>query len=519
MYEEYDYVVIGSGFGGSVSALRLAEKGYSVLVIEKGDWKNPEDFPKTNWDLKKWLWFPFFGFKGIFKLTFLRHLSVISGVGVGGGSLVYANTLPIPKDDFFKSGSWKGLTDWKNELLPFYQKAKEMLGVTQNPKLFDGDRYLGDLAKEIDKTEYFSATDVAVYFGDEEREVKDPFFNGEGPDRKGCDYCGRCMTGCPNNAKNTLDKNYLFLAQKRGVKILANNYVTNVIPYENGGYLIEYRKTGKYFSKKNQIKAKGIVFAGGVLGTVPLLLKLKKSGLPNLSDMVGKDVRSNNEALIFVTTPDKSINMSKGISIGSILHPSENSHIEPVRYGSGSGAWRVGTLPMVSEPKLLKRLSKLIFKLVKSPIQWLKIFTVSNFAERTIVLLYMQNLEGKLSMKKGKIVPKTSIQQGEAPSAFLPEAHKLANDYARLIKGKPMTFVLETLAGTPSTAHILGGSVIGEDRENGVIDANHRVFGYDNMFVCDGSAISANPGVNPALTITAMSERAMSLIPNKDIIK
>jgi len=517
MEDVYDYVIIGSGFGGSVSALRLVEKGYSVLLIEKGGWKKPEDFPKTNWNLKKWLWFPPFGFHGIFKLTFLRHLSVLSGVGVGGGSLVYANTLPIPEDKFFLSGSWKGILDWKKELSPFYEKAKKMLGVAKNPKLFDGDNYLSELSENIGKKESFSPTDVAVFFGDSEKKVPDPFFDGEGPDRQGCNYCGRCMTGCPNDAKNTLDKNYLYLAQKKGLKILANNYVTDVKPANEKQYIVEYRKTGKYFSKKRTIIAKGIVFSGGVLGTVPLLLKLKKTSLPNLSNMLGKDVRSNNEALIFVSTPDKSVDMSKGIAIGSILHPSENSHIEPVRYGSGSGAWRIGAMPMVSEPFLLKRLGKLIFSLFKEPIKWFKIYTVKNFAKQTIVLLYMQNLEGKLSMSKGSIVPKTTIQQGEAPSAFLPEAHKLAHDYAKKINGKPMTFILETLAGTPSTAHILGGCVIGEDINSGVVDKQHKVFGYDNMYICDGSTISANPGVNPALTITAMSERALSLIKNKSI--
>ncbi len=518
MRKEYDFVIIGSGFGGSVSALRLIEKGYSVLLIEKGDWKKPEDFPKTNWNLKKWLWFPPLGFKGIFKLTFLRHLSVISGVGVGGGSLVYANTLPVPKDEFFNSGSWKGILNWEKELTPFYKTAKYMLGVSKNPELFDGDNYLNKLSTLIGKESDFAPTDVAVYFGDSDKDTKDPFFNGEGPDRKGCDYCGRCMTGCPNNAKNTLDKNYLYLAQKKGLEILANNYVTDVKPIDNNRYSVVYRKTGKYFSKQKSVTTKGVIFSGGVLGTVPLLLKLKKSSLPNLSDMVGKDVRSNNEALIFVTTPDKSIDMSKGVAIGSILHSGKNSHMEPVRYGSGSGAWRVGTLPKVSEPKLGKRLFKLIISLVKSPIKWLKVLTVRNFAKQTIVLLYMQNLEGKLSMKKGSIVPKTSIQQGEAPSAFLPEAHDLANKYAKLVGGKPMTFVLETLVGTPSTAHILGGAVIGADKKSGVIDKNHKVFGYDNMYICDGSAISANPGVNPALTITAMSERAISKIQSKKIV-
>ena len=514
MEKKYDYIIIGSGFGGSVSALRLSQKGYSVLVIEKGSWKKPEDFPKTNWNLKKWMWLPPLGFKGIFKMTFFRHLSVISGVGVGGGSLVYANTLPKPKDHFFNSGSWKGILDWKNELEPFYDTAYKMLGATENPEFFDADLQLKKLADDISLSKKFETTKVAVYFGEENKEVPDPFFNGEGPARAGCNFCGQCMTGCPYNAKNTLDKNYLYLAQKYGAKILSDHFVTGVIPTEDG-YDILYRKTGKYFAKKKKLKTKGVVFSGGVLGTVPLLSKLKKTTLPDISDRIGHDVRSNNEALIFVTSTDKNIDMSKGVAIGSILNTSEHRHLEPVRYGSGSGFWRVGVLPMVSESVWWKRIIKLIAKLLKDPLKWLKVYTVRNFAKQTVVLLYMEDLEGKLKMKSGEFFPTTSLQDGNPPSAFLPEAHKLATDYAKNVKGKPLTFVLETLTGTPSTAHILGGCVIGKDKETGVIDKNHRIFGYDNLYVCDGSAISANPGVNPALTITAMSERAMSKIGEK----
>ncbi len=510
----YDYVIIGSGFGGSVSALRLAEKGYKVLVIEKGKWKKAQDFSKTNWNLPKWMWLPALGWHGIFKMTFFRHLSVISGVGVGGGSLVYANTLPKPKKVFFNTGSWKGLLEWEKDLLPHYQTAYKMLGATENPKFFDADLIL----KEISQNKVFEPTKVAVFFGEPEKTVSDPFFDGKGPDRAGCNFCGQCMTGCPHNAKNTLDKNYLYLAQQKNAEILAEHFVTDVIPQDDETYIVEYRKTGKYFSKKKQVRTKGIIFAGGVLGTVPLLLKLKKGNMPNLSDMVGKDVRSNNEALIFVTTPDKNIDMSKGIAIGSILNTSKHSHLEPVRYGNGSGFWRIGVLPLVTEKFWLKRLGKLLWQLVSEPLQWLKIYSISNFSKHTAVLLYMESLEGKLQLKKNLFNVNTKIQDGKAPSAFIPNAHKLAREYAKKINGKPMSFVLENLSGIPSTAHILGGAVIGKDKNLGVIDTNHQVFGYKNVYVCDGSAISANPGVNPALTITAMTERAMSLVEKKSKI-
>jgi len=510
----YDYIIVGSGFGGAVSALRLSEKGYSVLVIEKGEWKNGEDFPKTNWNIKKWIWWPFFGFKGIFKLTFLKHLSVISGVGVGGGSLVYANTLPKPKRHFFNSGSWKNILNWEKELEPQYEKAYQMLGAAITPELFDSDIFLKKLSKDIGKSNDFEPTKVAVYFGDSDKEVSDPYFNGEGPRRTACDFCGKCMTGCPNNSKNSLDKNYLYLAQNKGTEILANNYVTNVIPFEDG-YEVEFRKTGKYFANTQKVKSKGIVFAGGVLGSFPLLLKLKDSTMPNLSPMLGKDVRSNNESLIFVTTTDNKLEMNKGVAIGSILETGEHSHLEPVRYGSGSGFWRLWILPLITERNWIVRIVKLVLELAKTPLMWLKLITIKDFAKHTAVLLYMENLEGKLQLKKGIVGPKSTIQKGNSPSAFLPNAHDLARKYAKMVKGKPSAFMLEILAGIPSTAHILGGAVIGEDIETGVIDSSQKIFNYPNAYVCDGSAISANPGVNPALTITAMTERAMSLIKDK----
>ena len=511
----YDYVIIGSGFGGATAALRLSGKGYKVLVVEKGKWKKASDFPKTNWQLSKWLWLPGIGFRGIFKMTFFRHLSVISGVGVGGGSLVYANTLPKPKSQFFNSGSWQGLADWEKELAPHYQTAYKMLGAATVPKLFDADDVLHSVARKKHKSDDFEPTKVAVYFGESEKTVPDPFFDGKGPERAGCNFCGQCMTGCPYNAKNSLDKNYLHLAQQHGAEIIAGHFVTNVIPQKDGSYIVEYRKIGRYFGRKTQVKTKGVVFAGGVLGTVPLLLKLKRTTMPKLSDKVGYDIRSNNEALIFTTTPDKSYDMSQGVAIGSIVNISEHSHIEPVRYGRGSGFWRLGVLPLVTEKFWAKRLLKLLGQLMRHPLRYLKIYTVKDFAKQTTVLLYMESLEGTLRLKKSLFGTQTRKQKGNPPSAFLPDAHQWARDYAQEIGGKPMSFVLENLSGIPSTAHILGGAVIGKNKQEGVINDKQEVYGYPNVYVCDGAAISANPGVNPALTITAMTERTMGLIEKK----
>ena len=344
--KEYDYIIIGSGFGGSVSALRLAEKGYNILLIEKGKRYQPSDFPKTNWNLKKWLWLPSLRFFGFFKMTFLRHVAMISGVGFGGGSLVYANTLPRPRDEFFNSGNWSGLCNWKDELESHYQMAEKMLGATVNPKLFDSDIALKKVAEAFGKGEQFEPTKVAVFFGEPEKTVDDPFFNGEGPERSGCTHCGSCMTGCRQNAKNTLDKNYLYLAQKKGIDVLIEKQVVDVKPFKNidgsDGYIVTCRDSTSFLIKRKlTIKTKGVIFAGGVLGTVRLLLNLKNKYLPNLSNQVGKYIRTNNESLIFVSSTDTSKNFSEGVAIGSIFPVDENSHLEPVRYGSGSGFWKV----------------------------------------------------------------------------------------------------------------------------------------------------------------------------------
>ncbi len=518
---DYDYVIIGSGFGGSVSALRLSQKGYKVLVVEKGKWYKAKDFPKTNWNLRKWLWLPELRLFGIMKLTIFKHLAVLSGTGVGGGSLVYANTLPVPKSTFFKTGSWAELNDWENELKPFYDEALRMLGATQNPKLFDGDNGLKQVANNRNINENYSPTNVAVYFGEENVTKKDPFFGGEGPDRTGCNYCGACMTGCRNNSKNTLDKNYLHLAQKLGAEILAENEVYDVRPIGKSdgseGYEISIKSSTRIFSKARKIKAKGVVFSGGVLGTVKLLLKLKNKSLPNLSDKLGDDIRSNNETLVSVSTLDKDKDFSKGVAIGSILDTDENSHLEICRYGEGSNAWKLVHLPYVTGNNVFVRLGKILVAFFKSPLKYFKIYFKNSWAKKTVVLLFMQTLDSTLKFKRNSFGSmRSSMSTGKKPTPFIPESVKLVKEYAKAVNGVSTSFSLETLAGIPSTAHILGGAVMGRDNSVGVIDKNNLVFGYKNLFVIDGSMISANPGVNPSLTITAIAERAMGEIRQKE---
>lgn len=517
---EYDYVIIGSGFGGSVSALRLAEKGYKVLVIEKGKRLGAEDFPKTNWNLRKWMWMPKLGMQGLFKLTFFRHVAVLSGVGVGGGSLVYANTLPVPKSEFFNSGHWNGLENWEEELKPFYDLAKKMLGATKHPYTSISEKVMKELAERIGKPEAFDKTEVAVYFGKQDVTVPDPYFDGKGPTRTGCNQCGGCMLGCRYNAKNTLDKNYLFLAEQLGVKVIAEKEVFDVIPLSidgADGYEIHFKDSLSYFPKKDSVKAKSVIFSGGVLGTVDLLLKLKEKSLPNLSDKVGTGIRTNSESLIGVTSFDKDAVFSKGIAIGSIINIDESRHIEPVKYSDGSGFWRIFMAPMVQGGNIFTRFYRMVKDLFVHPITNLKAAFIDDWSKRSQILLYMESIDSTLSFKRNILGGlKSNLDTGPAPTAFNPKAQELANHVAEIINGKAMTLSTETLFGIPTTAHILGGACMGNNAQEGVIDKNNFVFNYKNMMVCDGAMISANPGVNPSLSITAISERAMSKIPNKE---
>lgn len=511
---DYDYIIIGSGFGGSVSALRLADKGYSVLVIEKGKWfSKPDDFPKTNWHLRKWLWNPRLGLQGFFKINFLRHVGVLSGVGVGGGSLVYANTLPIPGKEFFNSGSWSGLADWEKELQPFYVQAKQMLGATEHPYISRSEKVMQQLAKEMGDEQNFGKTEVAVYFGTPEQTVPDPYFNGKGPDRTGCKLCGGCMLGCRYNSKNTLDKNYLHLAQQLGVKIMAESEVLDVIPLsEDGseGYEIVFRNSLNRWSKKRQLKSKGVIFSGGVMGTMSLLLKLKQTSLPNLSNQLGKGVRTNSESLIGVTTREK-VSFSEGIAIGSIVHIDEHRSVEPVKYSEGAGFWRLFMAPMVKGKSFAGRLLNMVKAFFSHPVDYLKTAFVDDWSKRTQILLYMESIDSSLSFRKNSWGGlSSSVDSGPAPTAFNPQAQEIAKKVERIINGRAMVMSTEALFGIPTTAHILGGACMGADASKGVIDKNNNVFNYRNMMVCDGSMISANPGVNPSLSITAITERAMS---------
>lgn len=521
-----DYLIVGSGFGGSACALRLTEKGYRVLMLERGPELRAEDFPKTNWNLRRWLWAPRLGFRGLFVMRFFRHVTVLAGTGVGGGSLVFANTLPVPKSGFFKAETWAHLADWEAELAPHYREAQRMMGAVKTPFLTTPDRLLKQVAEKRGQAEAFESTHTAVYYGEPGVTVPDPYFGGAGPDRTGCIRCGACMTGCRHNSKNSLDKNYLYLARQRGLKLQADTEVVHIRPLEGGGYEVHATHgTHWYWRKRQTFRAKQVILAGGVLGTVELLLELKRrqDGLPKLSDRLGCGIRTNSESLIGVCAPDMKDDLSRGVAIGSILKTDEKSHLEMVRYGAGSGFFRLAMFPHVGgNPMGVVKVLKSIASLFRHPLLTLKVYTVADWAKKTMILLYMRNTEGTLRMRSKRSLRNplrfkmgSTLEGGEKPTANIPEATELAQEIAELSGGLAGSLVTEVATDIPTTAHILGGCCMGSDASSGVIDHRHRVFGYEGLYVVDGSAVSANPGVNPSLTILALAERAMSFIPPK----
>ncbi|MET0388854.1 MAG: GMC family oxidoreductase [Polyangiales bacterium] len=518
----YDYAIVGSGFGGSVSALRLTEKGYDVLMLEQGSELREQDFPKTNWDVKRWMWAPIFGWRGLFQMRTFSHVQVLAGAGVGGGSLTYANTLPIPKHGFYKSPAWSHLADWENELKAHYQTARRMLGAAPTDFLTPADALLKQMAAERGTPEAFEKPHVAVFMGEPGKQVPDPYFGGEGPERTGCLRCGSCMTGCRHGAKNTLDKNYLYFARKRGLTLHADTEVVHVSPRPEGGFRIRALQGRKYFDRKEVVyDAKQVVFSAGALGTNKLLLRLRedRTALPNLSEQLGQRVRTNSESLICVTVPGSKDDHSQGIAINSLLQTDEHSHLEMVRYGAGSGFFRaLVTAPHVHGPAGVAMLLRMLFAFLLHPWLALRTFFVSDWAKTTMILLYMRSTEGTLRFVRNRFgFMNTRLEGGERPSAYMREATELAHGLAQRSGGMARSAVYEQLFNMPTTAHILGGCCMGDTAESGVIDHQHRVFGYDGLYVIDGSSISANIGVNPSLTICALAERAISFIPEKRV--
>ncbi|CAM3247569.1 GMC oxidoreductase [Tsukamurella hominis] len=519
---DYDVLVIGSGFGGSVTALRLTEKGYRVGVLEAGRRFADEDFAKTSWDLRKFVWMPALGLYGIQRIHMLRDCLILAGAGVGGGSLNYANTLYKPPASFFADEQWAGITDWFDELSPYYDQGRRMLGVVQNPHLTPADEIVKQVADDMGAGETFIQTPVGVYFGEPGKTVPDPFFGGAGPDRTGCIECGECMTGCRHGAKNTLVKNYLGLAERAGAQVHPLTTVTDLTRLVDGSWAVTTVRSGAKLRKRRRTyTARHVVFAAGTWGTQQLLHRLRDEGsLPELSDRVGVLTRTNSESILSAVrmTVDKELDLTRGVAITSSFHPSSDTHVEPVRYGKGSNAMGMLQTLMTDGGGRTPRWLKFLGTVVRHPLAFLRVLLVGGWSERTIIALVMQNLDNSITTftKRGLFGRKMSSRQGhgEPNPTWIPLGNEATRRIADKIGGAPAGTWGEVF-NIPMTAHFLGGCAIGADRSTGVIDPYHRVYGYPTLSVVDGSAVSANLGVNPSLTITAQAERAAALWPNK----
>jgi cholesterol oxidase len=527
----WDYVVIGSGFGGSVSAMRLTEKGYSVLVLERGKRFADADHPKTNWTLHKALWLPMLRFFGIQQISLLKDIMVFHGSGVGGGSLVYANVLMEPDEALFAHPDWHRLADWQSVLRPHYAAARRMLGVARNPFFTPADAALKRLADEAGQSETFHLADVGVFFGQPGVTVPDPYFGGEGPDRTGCVACGGCMVGCRHGAKNTLLKNYLYFAEKRGARVQAESEVVDIRALtdqpDGARYAVVYRRSTALPGDRRTytVRARGVVVAAHALGTMRLLFRCRDvtGGLPRLSQALGTHVRTNSEGLSGAISRDRSIDYSTGLAITSIFSLDAVTRVEPVRYSRGSSFMRTLGMPMIKAARSpLRRIARTAARIIRRPIDYLSARLFPGWAERTTILLVMQTTESRLSVRLRRhwsngfrralvtdVPPGTHI----APDPDMMEG--LVTRFAREVNGVPETTVVESLLGIPSTAHLLGGVPMGESAADGVVDVRCQVFGYPGLYVVDGSIVPANPGVNPSLTIAAFAEYAMSHIPAK----
>ncbi len=533
-----DYVVIGSGFGGSVSAMRLTEKGYSVLVIEKGKRFRDLDFPKTNWEFWKYLWLPALRLHGILQISFLKGAMVLHGTGVGGGSLGYANVLEVPTQATFATPAWNTPVAWGEVLQPHYETARKMLGVTRNPRLWKADELLQAMAAETGMERTFRATDVGAYFGEEGVTVSDPYFSGTGPARAGCKQCGGCMVGCRYNAKNTLPKNYLYFAEKNGAQIIADSEVVDIRPLPVGGtssskdvssasgYEVTYRSSTRFFKgPRRRIRARNIILSGGVMGTLNLLLRLRDvtRSLPGLSPRLGDMVRTNSEALLGAVARKSDVNYSQGVAISSIYNHDPITRIEPVRYPDGSSLMRFLAAPLIdTDVGIPIRILRFLGWALSHPLDFARAMFLPGWAHNVTILLVMQHADNRMRFRMGRsfftLFRRGMValpEPGYEIHAQVKGSHELTRDFAKRTNGIALGSIGENLLNLPTTAHILGGVPIGADPSLGVINGDFQVHNYPGMYIIDGSIMPANPGVNPSLTITALAEYAMSKVPSK----
>lgn len=517
---DFDFAIVGSGFGGSVSALRLSEKGYSVAVLEMGRRWGKDDFPRTTWNVRKYLWRPWLGMYGILQMTLVKDAFFLHGAGVGGGSLVYANTLLVPPDEAFRDPRWVGL-DWKAALAPHYATAKRMLGATESAVVVETDRMLKEVAEEMGRGHTWHKATVGVYFGEPGKTVPDPFFGGEGPERTGCTLCGGCMVGCRVGAKNTLDQNYLYLAEKKGAVVQPESRVLDVRPLEGGGYELTIERSTGLLHPRRKLRVRGVVVSAGSYGTVDLLMRCKERGsLPRLSDQLGHYLRTNSEALLGVRSRKPDVDYSRGIAITSGVFVDDKTHIEVVRYPAGSDALAPLATVLTEGGGRMPRWLRWIGTALRHPLQFLRTVVPFGWAKKTAILLVMQPVDNHLRyrLRRRWYWPfskklDSAPGAGEPAPTYIPVANLVAKKLAARMDGVPQSGLLEVLLDKASTAHILGGCPIGLAPEDGVVDPQSRAFGYEDLYVIDGSVIPANLGVNPSLTITAMAEHAMTHVP------
>ncbi len=526
----FDFVIIGSGFGGAVSAMRLTEQGYTVLIIERGKRFGDQDFPRSNWNIWKYLWLPVLRCFGIMELNVFKDLFVFRGSGVGGGSLVYAGVLMEPDDSFFHAPTWPHQDDWKTKLQPHYDTARRMLGITTNPRQTQADVHLSEISAELGFADSFRSTEVGVFFGEEGRTVSDPYFGGNGPAREGCIFCGGCMVGCRHNAKNTLPKNYLYFAEKNGARILAEAEVTEVRPWASDkrtGYEVTYKSSTSLINRATKsVLAKNVVFAAGVLGTLGLLLHCRdvSHSLPRISPRLGETVRTNSEAFVGAFGRRGTIDHSIGVGISSIFQAGPGTQVEPVRFSSGSSLifWLLSAPMVESGGKFLKRLAQTLISILKRPLEFIDMKAIPGWVNRGTALMIMQTEDNLMRLKLGRSLF-TAYRLGlipeHDPKKTIPVdidlGYKVVRSFASKMGGYAVGTVPESLLNMPMTAHMLGGCLMGKDATSGVVDENFQIHNYPGLYVIDGSIVPANPGVNPSLTITALAEYGMSRIASK----
>jgi cholesterol oxidase len=529
---DFDFIVIGSGFGGSVSAHRLVEKGYRVAVMEMGRRWTRATLPRTSWSIHRYFWRPKLGLRGFFNMRFFRHVTIFHGCAVGGGSITYASTLLPPPEKVWGAGSWKGLADWKAEMPQYYETAARMLGVTENRILGPADHLLKKAAEAAGSGHTFYCTKVGIFQPAQgepgNQTFPDPFFGGEGPARTTCTACGGCIMGCRYGAKNTLDLGYLYLAEKHGAQLFPETRVVNVKPLGgtsdgSGGYEVSTVKSTAWIHRQpRRFTCRGVIFSASSLGTMELLFHLREKGsLPAISGQLGQHVRTNSESLIGARTPGYSQDVSQGIAIGSGVYIDEHTHIEAVRYPSGSDAMGFLTTILTDgrpgPQRIALWLKNIMVSLLRHPFKTVRVLQPVGWAREFVILLCMQALDGEIEMRWQRPwfwpFRKFLVSRGEKVPTYIPKANEFAKKFAQLTGGFAMSLLPEILFDVPGTAHCIGGCVIADCSCHGVVDSRHRVFHYKNMYVCDGSVVAANLGVNPSLTITALTERAMSFIP------